>query len=163
LFQISIFAVKIEFEMSLITKIGNGFFFTSISDPSGRNGRGCRGLNNIPQEVLDCAPQAEIDISEDLHHYIVSSKLPGVARRNLWVYIEGRTLFLYATVTGERQENGEYRYTEELLGGIRGEIVLPEQAFRGLERAEFNDGVLLLVFPKITDELLEQLIPRYRA
>jgi HSP20 family molecular chaperone IbpA len=138
--------------MSLIIERGKELLYAPIRDPSCKNKWKVRSLAFVPQQVWECTTQASMDISDEPRSYTVSSKLPGVELENLWVYIEGRTLSIYAGVTGEKQEDGEYHYAEELLGGFQGEIALPEQVHRKVTKAEFENGVLVLVFPKKSDK-----------
>jgi HSP20 family molecular chaperone IbpA len=147
--------------MSLILVSGKSHFFIPIHDPSCRDEWAVFGLGRIPQKTRDGLLRARIDLSEEPDHYVVRSELPGVMRKDLWVTIIDRTLSIYAGVTGEEQADGSYCYAEELLDGIRGEIALPELAFRRPRVAEFGDDMLHLVFQKKTDEFLEHSVRFY--
>jgi HSP20 family molecular chaperone IbpA len=134
--------------MSLIIKDGDSLQYRPILDRFNENKWEVSSLDSMPQQVRDCTAQAKINVYENPHFYSVNSDLLGVELKNIWICIEGKTLYLYAGVTGEKQENGEYRYTKELLGGIRGEIKLPERVHPRPARPEFHRGSVVLFFPK---------------
>jgi HSP20 family molecular chaperone IbpA len=139
--------------MSLVIKNENGSKALFITDPSRRDDAVFYGSKPIPQQIQHGPLDAKIDILEEPNYFVVSSELPGVAVMDLWVVIEGMMLSLYAGVTGEKQKNGEYRYTEELIGGIRGWTMLSMRAQPEPIIAEFDKNVLRLVFPKKVGEL----------
>jgi HSP20 family molecular chaperone IbpA len=145
--------------MSLIVENRTSMSFISISDPSHKIPTVIRLLKDIPQQVQNLSPQAKIDVVEEPYYYTVCcSELSGVVLRDLWVHIKGRTLTISAGITGKKQKKGgKYRYTKKILGGIKGKITLPGKLHQEPRIAEFGDGVLLLIFPKATDEFSKRL------
>lgn len=110
-------------------------------------------LKEFPQkarEKIDNMLRAPVcDLRETEKHYLYSFELPGVAKEDLTVEIQGGTLI----VAGERKKEirgtakrGEYE--EKQYGHFQRSLSLPEDALTEKVEASFNAGVLRIAIPR---------------
>jgi HSP20 family protein len=88
-----------------------------------------------------------VDVDEDDEAYCVCIEVPGVARDDLDVEIQQDQV----TVRGEKRRSdagAKARWNERRYGSFARSFTLPPDADPDQARAEFEDGVLTLVFPK---------------
>lgn len=90
-------------------------------------------------------PAIDIDETEDA--YSICMEIPGVRREDLEVDMEGGLV----TVRGEkrrREEGGRARWSERAYGSFVRSFSLPSEVDPEQASASFEDGVLMLRFPK---------------
>jgi HSP20 family protein len=90
-----------------------------------------------------------VDIIEDDKEYTIKAELPGLAKENVKVTIEGGVL----VIAGERKEEKEekdkkHHRIERSYGSFRRSFTLPENTSGEKTAAEFKDGVLKVHLPK---------------
>lgn len=93
-------------------------------------------------------PAVDIRTGAD-HSLVIETELPGVAREDVSVRVENRTL----TLRGERKrvsqsENEVVHRSERLFGTFVRSFALPETVNVDAIKAEFKDGVLTIVLPR---------------
>jgi len=98
-------------------------------------------------ELTDWLPP--VDITEDSKEYTIKAELPGLAKENVKVKVEGGVL----TIAGERKEESEekdkkHHRIERAYGSFRRSFTLPEDSSGEKVAAEFKDGVLKVHLPK---------------
>src|SRR5262245_24780635 len=92
------------------------------------------------------------DIYEEGDSIIVKAELPGVEKSDIDVQVENNVL----TLRGERKRDKEvksenlYR-TERFYGAFSRSFTLPVTVDTGKIRAEYKDGVLQVILPKVEE------------
>lgn len=106
-----------------------------------------RWLDEMPME-----PTIKLDVTEDDKAYHVKADLPGVAKDDIKVEIEGNQVSLSAEVKRDKEEKkGEaVVYTERYVGQQFRSFTLEHEIDRAKAEAKFTDGVLDLTLPKTT-------------
>ncbi len=95
-----------------------------------------------------------INICEYADHFIITADLPGVAKENLEISIENRTLILKGHrqyETNEKKE-GEMLRSERYNGQFYRCLSLPQAVNEGKITAKLEQGILTLNVPKATKQ-----------
>ncbi len=97
---------------------------------------------------------ASMDVAETDQAFEVKMDLPGVPAANVDIQIDNNTL----TVRGKREEESEekddekqFHRMERFSGSFARSVVLPSSINEDETAAEFKDGVLKIVIPKMED------------
>lgn len=90
------------------------------------------------------------DVQETDGHFVMSFDLPGMKREDIKISVEDSQL----TVTGERRyetssEKANHQRRERFFGSFQRSFSLPQQVDTNKIEAEYQDGVLNLVLPKL--------------
>jgi HSP20 family protein len=90
-----------------------------------------------------------VDISEGKKAYTVRAELPGVAREDVSIEMDGSTLVIRAEKRhqSEQEEEG-YHCIESSYGAVQRVLSLPDDADGEAIEANFKNGVLKLRIPK---------------
>jgi len=93
-----------------------------------------------------------VDIYETADTIVMKAELPGVAREDIQIQIDGSTL----TLKGERRfakdvQEESYLRIERAYGSFHRSFTLPATVRQEKVRALFKDGVLELTLPKAED------------
>jgi HSP20 family protein len=97
-------------------------------------------------------PQFKMDVKEDDKTYTVHADLPGVAKENIHVTIDGNTVSISAETRteSEQKEDEKVLKRERSYGKIMRSFALATDVDEATATAKYNDGVLELVLPKKT-------------
>ncbi|KAA3652592.1 MAG: Hsp20/alpha crystallin family protein [Proteobacteria bacterium] len=96
------------------------------------------------------APQMRVDVKESPEGYAVHAELPGVAKDNIHVHIDGPVV----SITAERKQQSEQKdgervlRTERYYGKVSRSFQLGQDVDESRAAAKFVDGVLELTLPK---------------
>lgn len=96
------------------------------------------------------APQLRVEVKENPETYTVHAELPGVAKEDIHVHIDGPVV----SISAERKENREQKEGERVLRSERyyGKVSRSFQLGQDIDEAQsvakFVDGVLELTLPK---------------
>ncbi|QID18517.1 Hsp20/alpha crystallin family protein [Nitrogeniibacter mangrovi] len=96
------------------------------------------------------APQMRVDVKENPDSYTVHAELPGVAKDDIHVHIDGPVL----SISAERKESKEQKdgervlRTERYYGKVSRSFQLGQDIDESRSSAKFTDGVLELQLPK---------------
>ena len=101
-----------------------------------------------PQAALPRAPA--LDVVESEQGYTVTLDLPGVAKDNVKVSIEGRRVQIEAQATknDERKDGGRVLYRERADSSYARNFVLPVELDQERSTAKLDNGVLKLELAK---------------
>jgi len=99
-----------------------------------------------------------LDFSENPKEYMVRLDIPGVARDDLDVAVNGNLL----TVSGKRElnkrEKGEdYLWEERIEGRFTRTLRLPGQVQEAKIEALYNDGILTIKLPKLEQAMRSKI------
>jgi HSP20 family molecular chaperone IbpA len=90
-----------------------------------------------------------VDIVEDEAGIAVTADLPGVAKENLTVRVDGDALIIEAPLTLGESRTTEAVYTEIQAPRYRRSFTLSRELDTGKIEAALKDGVLKLTIPKL--------------
>jgi HSP20 family protein len=96
-----------------------------------------------------------VDVIEDEAGITVTADLPGVAKENLAIRVDGDTLTIEAPVTLGEAQNMEPVYVEIRAAQYKRSFTLSRELDTAKIDAALKDGVLKLYLPKV-----EQAMPR---
>lgn len=104
------------------------------------------GFGNVTAE----APQMRVDVKEDDTTYLVNAELPGVAKDDIHVNIDGPVLSISAERKQEKEvkEGEKVLRTERYFGKVSRSFQLGQEVDEARATAKFKDGVLELRLPK---------------
>jgi HSP20 family protein len=99
---------------------------------------------------LELPKTPRVDLVERDAEIAVRAELPGVDRKDLQVSLTDRTLTIRASSRKEnKEEKGEYFRREISTGEVSRTLTLPAAVDGTKAKAEFKDGILEIVVPKI--------------
>jgi HSP20 family protein len=89
-------------------------------------------------------------VTENDTGYVVKAEIPGVAKEDITVSIEGSTVSLAAEVKREKEtkEGDKVLRTERYYGSVARSLTLPADVDLPRAEAKFENGVLTLTLPK---------------
>lgn len=87
------------------------------------------------------------DLEEDDDGFTIEVDLPGVAKDDVSIELEGRRLVVSAE-RKERERIGVLRHRTRHVGSLRHEVVLPADVDSDKVEADLQDGVLTIRLPK---------------
>lgn len=94
--------------------------------------------------------QIRVDVKEDKDAYRVEAEVPGVAKDDIQVSIDGSVVTLSAEV--KQQDSGKdgekVLRTERYYGSVSRSFQLPQDIDQAASRARYENGVLVLTLPK---------------
>lgn len=89
-----------------------------------------------------------VDVFEDEHAITLLADLPGVAREQLQVRVDGDSLLLEATASTGGPEDMQLVYGEAQCPNYRRQFTLSRELDAGRIEAQLRNGVLRLTIPK---------------
>ena len=97
-------------------------------------------------------PQIRMDVKEDETSYAVHADMPGVAKDDIHVTIDGNTVSISAEVkkNTEQKEGEKVLRRERYFGRVSRSFALENEVDEAAATARYQDGVLELVLPKKT-------------
>ena len=99
---------------------------------------------------LPQASQIRIDVKEDKDAYSVEAEVPGVAKEDIQVSIDGSVVTLSAEIRQkDSAKDGEkVLRTERYYGSVSRSFQLPQDIDQAASKAKYENGVLVLTLPK---------------
>jgi len=96
------------------------------------------------------APQMRVDVKENADNYAVLAELPGVAKEDIHVNIDGQMVSISAERKQEKETKDGERVlrTERYFGKVSRSFQLGQEVDESRASAKFTDGVLELTLPK---------------
>lgn len=95
-------------------------------------------------------PMMRVDVTQDERGYVVKAELPGVAKEDIAVSVEGGEVSISAEVKREKEtkEGEKVLRTERYYGSVARAFTLPTDVDSAQAEAKFDNGVLTLTLPK---------------
>ncbi len=95
-------------------------------------------------------PQIRMDVKEDEKAYAVHADMPGVAKDDIHVTIDGNTVSISAEVkkASEQKEGEKVLRRERYFGRVSRSFALEHEVDEAAASARYQDGVLELTLPK---------------
>jgi len=95
-------------------------------------------------------PMMRMDVAENERSYVVKAELPGVAKEDIAVSLEGGEISISAEVKREKEtkEGEKVLRTERYYGSVARSFTLPADVDSEKADAKFENGVLTLTLPK---------------
>lgn len=95
-------------------------------------------------------PEIRVDVSEDDQRYTVKADIPGVAKQDIDLSVDGNQIAISAEIKREsRKKEGEHEVcTERYYGKVYRAFSTPTDIDASRAQANYADGVLTLTLPK---------------
>ncbi len=101
-------------------------------------------------DPLPTAAQIKIDVKETDEAYVVQAEVPGVAKEDIHVSIDGSVVTLRAEIKqADSQRDGEkVLRSERYFGAVSRSFQLPQDIDQAASKAKYDSGVLTLTLNK---------------
>jgi HSP20 family protein len=98
----------------------------------------------------EAPPMIKLDVEEAEDRYVVKADLPGVAKDDIRVDVEGNMVSIAGEVRREKKEEkeGKVLRSERYFGTVSRSFTLPMEVDFGKAEAKYAEGVLTLTLPK---------------
>ncbi len=99
-------------------------------------------------------PTIKVDVAETPERYSVKADMPGVAKEDIRVDVDGNVVSIAAEVRREKvdEKDGKVLRSERYVGTMSRAFTLPVDVDVGRAEATYADGVLTLQLPKTTGQ-----------
>ena len=96
------------------------------------------------------APDMKLDVSEDEKSFVVRAEIPGVAKEDIVVSVEGAQVSVSAEIKRDKswQDKEKALYSERYYGKVYRSLTLPHEVDSSGGDAHYEGGVLTLKLPK---------------
>jgi len=103
-----------------------------------------------PVQMDKDMPEIRMDVKEDEKAYAVHADIPGVAKEDIHVTIDGNTVSIRAEVrkSSEQKEGEKLLRRERYFGRVSRSFALEHEVDETAAAAKYQDGVLELTLPK---------------
>ncbi|MEG0226309.1 MAG: Hsp20/alpha crystallin family protein [Comamonas sp.] len=101
-------------------------------------------------DPLPSPSQIKVDVKENDAAYTVHAEVPGVAKEDIQVAIDGNVVSLRAEVTqkDEQTKDDKLLRSERFYGAVERSFQLPLEIDSAQAKARYDNGVLTLTLPK---------------
>jgi len=101
-------------------------------------------------DPLPTAAQIKVDVKEDDRAYTVHAEIPGVAKEDIHVSLDGNLVTLRAEVKQQDLQTKEEKLlrSERYFGAVSRSFQLPMDIDQAESKAKYDNGVLTLTLPK---------------
>jgi HSP20 family protein len=118
-----------------------------------------RGFVKPLRQVREGAAPIKVDVVENGASYVVKADLPGVAKEDIQVTIEGNQVTIAAEVKRESEQKDGERVVrrERYTGAVYRSFVLPVDIDEAASVATYENGVLALTLAKKAESQARKL------
>ncbi|MBS0316428.1 MAG: Hsp20/alpha crystallin family protein [Proteobacteria bacterium] len=101
-------------------------------------------------DTLPPPAQIKVDVKENDGSYTVQAEIPGVAKDDIQVSLDGGTVTLRAEVKQEdsKSEGDKLLRSERYYGAVSRSFQLPQDVDEAKAKAKYDNGILTLTLPK---------------
>lgn len=115
-------------------------------------------IKPLQTETLPMPGQIRMDVKESQDCYTIEAEVPGVAKENIHVTIDGNTVTVKAEVRKEESRSGESSLcSERYYGAVSRSLSLPAGINSQQSQAHYDKGVLTLTLPKTSPTSTREL------
>ncbi|OGI37022.1 MAG: heat-shock protein Hsp20 [Candidatus Muproteobacteria bacterium RBG_16_64_10] len=105
---------------------------------------------SFPEASLPEMKLPKVDVVDRESELVVKAEMPGVEKNDLDISVSDNTVTIKgSTRHEEKEEKGDYYRCEISRGAFSRTVALPANVDGGKAKANFRDGVLELVLPKV--------------
>ncbi len=99
---------------------------------------------------LPAPAQIKVDVKESDKAFTVAAEVPGVAKEDIHVSIDGNVVTLRAEIKQQDSQSQDEKVlrTERYFGAVSRSFQLPQDIDQNQAKAKYDNGVLLLTLPK---------------
>ena len=99
---------------------------------------------------LPTPAQIKVDVKESDKAYTVAAEVPGVAKEDIHVSIDGSVVTLRAEIKQQDSQSQDEKVlrTERYYGAVSRSFQLPQDIDQNQAKAKYDNGVLSLTLPK---------------
>jgi HSP20 family protein len=110
-------------------------------------------------DALPSPSQIKIDVQETDDDYKVQAEIPGVAKEDIQVSIDGNVVSLRAEVSqvDEQKKDDKVLRAERYFGSVERSFQLPSEVDASKAKARYEQGVLTLSLPKKSGSAAQRL------
>jgi len=110
-------------------------------------------------DPLPAPSQIKIDVKESDKAFTVQAEVPGVAKEDIHVSIDGSVVTLRAEVKQQDVQTKDEKVlrTERYYGSVARSFQLPQDIDQGSAKAKYDGGVLTLTLPKKSAASVQRL------
>jgi len=107
-------------------------------------------MPSLWMETERMPPTIKVDVEEAAERYLVKADMPGVAKEDIHVDVDGNMVTISAEVRREKKEEkeGKVLRSERYYGTMSRSFTLPVDVEFAKAEAKYSDGVLRLTLPK---------------
>ena len=109
-----------------------------------------RGFFKPGRALRDAPATIKVDVTERPDAYVVHAEIPGVAKEDIQVTVEGNQVTIGAEVkrAAEQKEGERVLRSERYAGAVYRSFVLPAELDESASQAKYEHGVLELTLAK---------------
>ncbi len=103
-------------------------------------------------DPLPTPAQIKVDVKENETGYVVHAEVPGVAKEDIHVSLDGNVVTLRAEVKQQDAQSKDEKVlrSERYFGSVARSFQLPAEIDQAQAKAKYDNGVLTLTLPKRT-------------
>lgn len=103
-------------------------------------------------DPLPTPAQIKVDVKENETGYVVHAEVPGVAKEDIHVSVDGNVVTLRAEVKqlDTQSKDEKVLRSERYFGSVARSFQLPAEIDQAQAKAKYDNGVLTLTLPKRT-------------
>jgi HSP20 family protein len=141
-------------ELSTLQDRLNDFF----TQPAGFFPRPLSLFRGAEQELAAPGFMPPVDVFEDEHNIVVTAELPGIEEKDLDITVENNVLTFSGERKMEKEEKKEnFQRIERRYGRFTRSFTLPPTVDAENVNAEFTNGVLKIMLPKLEEAKPKQI------
>jgi len=110
-------------------------------------------------DALPTPAQIKVDVKENDSAYTVQAEVPGVAKEDIHVSLDGNVVTLRAEVKQQDAQTKDEKVlrSERYFGAVSRSFQLPMDIDQSTAKAKYDNGVLTLTLPKKTGGKAQRL------
>ena len=108
-------------------------------------------IEELLSDKKSCMKQPAINMDEFDNFFKIEVSLPGIFRQNIVVLAEDQTLRIKVINKDQDDSPGRSRIHEFDVNYFERQIALPEKCDAEFISAEYKDGILNLIMPKVSE------------
>jgi HSP20 family protein len=111
-------------------------------------------------DALPSPAQIKVDVKESDAAYTVHAEVPGVAKEDIHVSLDGNLVTLRAEVKQQDTQTKDEKLlrSERYFGAVSRSFQLPMDIDQSTAKAKYDNGVLTLTLPKKTGNKAQRLV-----